>query len=622
MDLLLLAALGSAGYFLHRNMTTTASVPDPPVKRRPAPVERMTIPAARRIEQEAAAKHMASTPLAKLPLKENAYSQLAGSTIEGGPNLLPMNQHHNMVPFYRGELKQNMKFDSMTRHMETFTGSGGPQAGPRQERAPLFSPASTTDNIHGMPSTTDFQQSRVVAPQTLNKVRPMEPVRVGPGIGGGFGSAPMGGFQQLEVRDAAMPRNVDQLRSLANPKAASVAPAVIPGQKHIMPSKMGMLAKNRPDTTHEVSVTDLHPTTGPAVRQASQAAPIVRPTQRLESVAYSGGAYKPMGAGDYGKSGMIVKPDTRPVVTYNGANLTNIVKKMIAPLQDMMRPTPKKAVTSQATQQHQRISVQIPGKRPVQDPTDVPRTTLKQTITESFAGTAGGQNMRAAVAQKAPAYDPSSVPRTTTKETTTVDELSYTRIATVPEGNQGNGYITTIDGLKVPVTRRDELLGKDGERTSAGATGVGAEVGGYQVADVDAPPTQRQTLGDNEHVGVASVGPDGLKPPSYEDMYNALVSDLKHSALVQREPTQTSDKVAAGADTVNIEIRRQGLDTLDLPTLPSVLTNWQAQPRVETEGQRTRAEPDGGVDENMRLDPNLLAPYLSNPLTQPLTSVA
>jgi hypothetical protein len=60
--------------------------------------------------------------------------------------------------------------------------------------------------------------------------KPIESTKVGPGIGQGYSSLPIGGYQQMEVLDIAR-RNlsVDELRASSNPKVTYEG-TVIPGQ--------------------------------------------------------------------------------------------------------------------------------------------------------------------------------------------------------------------------------------------------------------------------------------------------------------------------------------------------------------------------------------------------------
>jgi hypothetical protein len=145
----------------------------------------------------------------------------------------------------------------------------------------------------------------------------------------------------------------------------------------------------------------------------------------------------------------------------------------------------------------------------------------------------------------------------------------------------------------------------------------GAQAGGYETEAHVAPATHRQEQ-LRPHVGNAAVGPDALRFRSYEDVYNALVSDLKASVLVQREPTQESVKVTDGADTLHVTTRRTELDSTGFVNVQPIAGGLEPPTTAQAAVVNLRAEdPDAE-----RLDAALLTAYLSNPLVKPLDSVA
>ena len=48
--------------------------------------------------------------------------------------------------------------------------------------------------------------------------KPWDEIKVGPGLNKGYTSKPSGGFHQADTRDYVLPKNVDELRVLSNPK--------------------------------------------------------------------------------------------------------------------------------------------------------------------------------------------------------------------------------------------------------------------------------------------------------------------------------------------------------------------------------------------------------------------
>ena len=128
-------------------------------------------------------------------------------------------QHANMVPYFGSKIR-GMTADANTREsiMDSYSGTGS-QKICKEERAPLFAPQNNMKHTHGMPTFTDFMQSRVMPGTQMANVKPWEEIRVGPGLDQGYGYQGSNGFNSgMEARDKWVDRNVDQLRVINNPK--------------------------------------------------------------------------------------------------------------------------------------------------------------------------------------------------------------------------------------------------------------------------------------------------------------------------------------------------------------------------------------------------------------------
>jgi hypothetical protein len=161
--------------------------------------------------------------------------------------------HNNMVPFFRGSVKQNMGDRSNGTLLDEFTGAGSLQFNKR-EQSPMFEPAKEPmGNPFGLESSTDFMQGRIVESRNRANEKPFESIRVGPGLNEGFTQIPSGGFQQeagVDFIQSRMPRT-DDLRVANNPKLTYAKP-VVPGAHFITtsvaPDTFGDVNKYRPDT--------------------------------------------------------------------------------------------------------------------------------------------------------------------------------------------------------------------------------------------------------------------------------------------------------------------------------------------------------------------------------------
>ena len=102
--------------------------------------------------------------------------------------------HNNMVPFFGSSVKQNTRnLNDNESRLDSMNGSGSQRISKR-EVAPLFKPTGNMQWANGMPSTTDFIQSRINPSMYMNNVSPNQPIRVGPGLNQPGGVLGSGGF--------------------------------------------------------------------------------------------------------------------------------------------------------------------------------------------------------------------------------------------------------------------------------------------------------------------------------------------------------------------------------------------------------------------------------------------
>lgn len=153
-------------------------------------------------------------------------SSLSGNTIRANEFT-----HNNMVPFYGGRVKQNMRASANNSVLDTFTGAGYTQIA-KKEVETMFDYQRPFGNPFGLESSTDFIESRINTPRNRAGERPFEPTRVGPGVNEGYGMLGKGGFQQLEINEIMRPKTTDELRVANNPKVSYDQP-VVPGARFV-----------------------------------------------------------------------------------------------------------------------------------------------------------------------------------------------------------------------------------------------------------------------------------------------------------------------------------------------------------------------------------------------------
>ena len=68
-------------------------------------------------------------------------------------------QHNNMVPFFGSKSHSNNAANSKEATLDKYTGAGS-QFNVKKESSSMFHPSTNNERAYGMPSTTDFVQSR------------------------------------------------------------------------------------------------------------------------------------------------------------------------------------------------------------------------------------------------------------------------------------------------------------------------------------------------------------------------------------------------------------------------------------------------------------------------------
>ena len=370
--------------------------------------------------------------------------------------------HNNMVPFYKGNATQNVEAAGYTSRLETFTGVDPLRPfGKKLERVPLFEPRRQDLYGVGADATRDAFMSSMQAPRNrAHENQQAFPVQR-PGVSGGET-----GDVYYDLRKAALPPTVDELRAGANPKL-TFGGRVIPGMgtTSARPA-VSAFASQRPSLVREQGAKDFVGSRAATTRETQRPEVEARGTTRQETSRSHFGAAAAQDAyattsrdatvrmphrqglagpqqgpataagqkvDDYGLASIQVYGNERDVTTtrtYQG-NLVTAVKAIVAPLADLVRGT-RKEEFAEAPRAFGNIGPQggvVQPKMTVYDSGDVARTTIKQTgIAEAPLG-----NLKGAV--RITVYDPLDVARTTMRQT---------GIAEAPLGNlRGGAYRST-----------------------------------------------------------------------------------------------------------------------------------------------------------------------------------
>lgn len=487
--------------------------------------------------------------------------------------------HSNMKPFFGGHVRQTLNPSAYSSILEQFTGAtpgGGVPPAAKVERAPLFSPA--VGNVYGTPSI-DLEAAieRLPIQRFKNNDLPFQQVTVGPAIGGGYTSTPGDGY--LTGREYQLPKAVDELRTLDNPKVSYTGRTIAGAELVQSRGELGTVDEPRyPQRYRETfSSEDWMKTTGQNLGTASRPTQLLRDVMRPEThVSYSGGpgptplstaTYTGQGEqsephrseclrlqlgpasaalaadrgaavrADFGRANILVysnERDTTNVPVFSGSTST-VVKSIIAPLLDMVRPARRQVLGTDAPRAFGNVSVMIPEKQTVRDPDGVLRTTIRET-TQHFTANPGALGaLRGPTVL--PVYDPSDIAKTTLKEqtihdgsgpdhtapapgvrrtmmrdpddaarTTTRQTLGYTSTSVNPSATSKGLLLRDPDLHMRDTVKQTTVAAANAETDGTAVGGIQGDRGGYTSADMTPfATTTRQFLQDDGHLGTAGT---------------------------------------------------------------------------------------------------------------------
>ncbi len=192
--------------------------------------------------------------------------------------------HDNMQPFFKSKTYGfNPEFEKeqtnyAVRKVELFTGSDqNPQFKHKTDVPYLFPPEiGKVESVTGVPNFSDFFESRVIPSDKRQGEKPFQPTRVTPGLNLGYNELGNTGFQDLY---RALPKNVDQLRTVDNPKV-SYQPPVIQGQMGDRRGAIGDFIQKGPDRFYEQTTDSFMPQKGDFIAPAIYGKHLKTLTQR------------------------------------------------------------------------------------------------------------------------------------------------------------------------------------------------------------------------------------------------------------------------------------------------------------------------------------------------------
>lgn len=361
-----------------------------------------------------------------------SYYSLTGEKVSGSHF-----EHNNMVPFFGAKMTTSSgNGNSYESVLDNYTGSGS-QFISKKEQAPLFAPNDNQDWAHGVPNMNDFYQSRVNNSMRMANTKPFEEERVAPGLGLGYTNDGAHGFNSgMMMRETWQPKQVDDLRVDTKPKSSGhvllghEGPAYSSVKTIGTAEQMGVMEKNRPDTSFELDkrningtsngnqdIGRLFTTTGAVKGETLHSIPIDRYVSRPEtttsysgaagsqtSATYNVGEYMPshnieLGQvpiavanangrnqateSDYGIKSKKAYPNNRSANKQDGyfGLVSGSIGAAVAPLLDALRPSRKENVVGNL-RPYQNPGTNVPNSY-IFNPADRTSTTIRETTENS-----------------------------------------------------------------------------------------------------------------------------------------------------------------------------------------------------------------------------------------------
>ena len=511
---------------------------------------------------------------------QNLYKQKERSGIDVGNNIqqiysltgdyLNSNEfkHNNMVPF-NGKKPHGQVYNvnNAENFLDNMVGAGT-QHQKKIEQAPLFKPQENVQWAYGAPNMSEFYQSRVNPAMKNNMVKPFESEHVGPGLNQGYNASGSGGFNSgMESRDQWMPKNVDELRVLTNPKEEySLLDHQGPANSNIKNvGVLGKVEKYRPDTYFINSQDRWLTTTGAEKGQRVVAQELFHTSNRNETTtAITGTPNSALKTASYAPS----HHETSKRIQLEGFDVPH-------------SSAPGRAPHTGAETYHKSHSTVVNNRSINQQP---------QTFGSGFRSAIG--------AVIAPIMD---VLTPTHKEEYVSNMRIYGNMAGEVPGNyvQASGDVPGVTVKETTIYQPNGYIGNQ------------LNQGGYQVAKQQSIANQRDTTNISQINGAGSK----YGNRSYDSSYRQTNNDTLESAVIKSARTNQGNMKMLNHD-MNINISKN-----------DCATNWVAPPNsvihtgpsIKTYGNINMPQSYPDINAS-RLAPDILTAFKENPYTHSLSS--
>lgn len=596
--------------------------------------------------------------------KQDIFTSLSGNKMT-----IDNFTHNNMQPFFKGRVTQNTDLNSSTTRLDYSTGNDKFYQHKKEVEC-FFKPTQGFGNVCGMKNNDDFYKDRIVSSKLRNNDFPIKSIKVGPGLNKGFNSEGVGGFQQEDAINYAIPKTLDELRSKVNQKNSCFnIPFKAPIKGTDQRGVVTPFSKNRQETSYEQTPEQWIKTTGANLKNTERSEQYIKPTARVEThIDYKGIAtdtnIKQREEDNYNKSSILVYNNERQTTQSRTvvSNITSIVKAVIAPVTDALRFTIKE-YTIDSARRGGNIRTQIPEKATLYDPDNhVMKTTVKETTIHDseMMNLSGPDQTYSALEDQA---------KTTVKETTIHDseimnlsgpDETYSALhdqakttikeTTIHDTENGNlkgfdgTYTTTDDKMKttnketlptysssrninshtyrvyvydpnlaVKTTTKETTIKGKSEYGFIGGI-IEKLFGAYIHIPVEMKNTQKQYISDYENYGIAESKED-YRQTSREAEYNAEIDGTREMLLINAGHTPNGSGKYTSLDQSDISMSSKKPIENDMAqrTTGNVGRIYQNAHNVIDKCSVTKPQNLENAYKNV-LDPSLLEPLKGNEL--------
>jgi hypothetical protein len=411
------------------------------------------------------------------------YKSLTGQDVD-----LSYFRHNNTVPFFGSKSHMNNHPNATESTLDNYSGSGS-QVFSKKEQSPMFSPDTNAQWAFGMPNASDFIQSRINPGMKMSNVKPFEEIRVAPGLGLGYTADGSDGYNSgVMARDQWKDKTVDELRVANKQKASGFTMLGFegPAESNIKNrGMMGVMEKNRVDTTFEMGQDRLFVTTGLEKGQTLRAVPIERHVTRPDTASEYTGVAGFSNPAEYVKGEYMdstnIELGSLPITPAYAAGKSGAY--------DADYESKSKAA--------------------------YPNNRSFNTHGDQYYGIVGG----AIGAAVAPLLD---ILRPSRRENTIGNLRPYQNAKTAVN----NSYIFNPADRPAPTIRETTENAKQHLNVNANQHG-----GAYAVTDVQGTNTYRQETGDFYYAGNASAGSGARNARTYDAEYTQRNNDIKSSTI-------------------------------------------------------------------------------------------